>query len=129
MLIQNTGQEADQLIAASSPAAQRIALHATRLERGLRTMHSIEEITVPARAVVSLEPGAAHLMLVGLRADLVQGAAFRVTLRFAQAGEISVDVRIRRKQDAAGVPELPPVAVGALVIFHASAPPAPILHR
>lgn len=128
MLIQNTGQEADQLVGASSPEAQRIALHVTRLERGQRVMHPVTAIAIPAHAVVSLEPGAAHLMLVGLRASLVQGDAFPVTLRFTLAGETTVDVRVRRKQDAAGVPEFPPVAVGTLVILHASAPPAPVPH-
>jgi hypothetical protein len=48
-----------------------------------------------------------------------------LTLDFERAGQIAVTVRVRRKVDAAGVPPIPPVAVGDLAISLVSAPPAP----
>ena len=126
MLIQNSGTAPDRLTGAASPVAQEITLHATHLDHGLRVMRQVSDIVIPAGAVISLEPGAMHLMLVGLEQRLVQGQTFPLTLRFAHAGDVPVEVRVRRKQDAAGVPETSSAIAGPLTILHASAPPAPI---
>ena len=95
---------------------------------GQRVMHEVSDIIFPAHSVVSLEPGAMHPMLIGLTHSLVQGQVFQLTLHFAVAGDVPVEVRVRRKQDAAGVPQTPPVTSGSLTILHASAPPAPVVH-
>lgn len=128
VLILNSATTPDRLIGASSPIAQEILLQATRLEHGQRVSHQVNAIDIAAGSVTSLEPGAMHLMLAGLRQSLVQGHVFSLTLLFADAGSVQVEARVRRKQDAAGVPETPPVVVGSLTILHASAPPAPVAH-
>ena len=128
LFIQNTGRAPDRLTGATSAIAQEVTLHATHLDHGQRVMYDVSEIVIPAASVISLEPGAMHLMLIGLQHSLVQGQDFPLTLQFADAGDVPVDVRVRRKQDAAGVPETPPVAAGSLTILHASAPPAPVVH-
>lgn len=128
LLIQNTGEASDRLTGATAAIAQTIALHATHLEHGQRVMHEVSDIMIPADSVVSLEPGSMHPMLIGLTQSLVQGQVFPLTLHFAIAGDVPVEVRVRRKQDAAGVPETPPVVAGTLAILHASAPPAPVAH-
>lgn len=128
LLIQNLGDAPDRLTGATAAIAQEIALHATHLEDGQRVMHEVGVIVIPAESVISLEPGAVHPMLIGLTQSLVQGQVFPLTLHFANAGDISVEVRVRRKQDAAGVPETPAVAAGSLAILHASVPPAPKVH-
>lgn len=128
LLIQNSGEVADRLTGATTEIAPEIALHATHLENGQRVMHEVSDIIFPAHSVVSLEPGAMHPMLIGLTHSLVQGQVFQLTLHFAIAGDVPVEVRVRRKQDAAGVPETPPVTSGSLTILHASAPPAPVVH-
>lgn len=128
VLILNSGTAPDWLIGATSLIAQEISLHTTHLEDGQRVMHQVATIAIPAGSVTSLEPGASHVMLTGMRQSLVQGRVFPLVLQFANAGSVPVEVRIRRKQDAAGVPETPPVVTGSLTILHASAPPAPAAH-
>jgi copper(I)-binding protein len=125
MLIQNSGSTQDRLVGATTPVAESVVLHATQLENGQRVMHPVDAIVVPAGATIGLEPGAMHLMLSGLEQDLVQGQSFPLTLHFAEAGEVAIEVRVRRKQDAAGVPATSRVVAGSLTILHASAPPAP----
>ena len=66
-----------------------------------------------------------HLALVGLRRPLAQGETFPLTLRFAQAGEVTVAGRVRRRLDAAGVAPIPPATAGSLTVTLVSAPPAP----
>jgi copper(I)-binding protein len=128
VLIQNSGMVPDRLTGATSPVAQEITLHETHLEHGQRVMHPVGEIDIPAQSAISLEPGASHLMMEGLQKSLVQGQVFPLSLHFAEAGDVLVEVRVRRKQDAAGVPQTSPGVAGSLTILHASAPPAPVAH-
>ena len=128
VLILNSGTRPDRLIGATSAIAQEISLQATRLERGRRVLYQVSAIDIAASTITSLEPGAMHLLLAGLRQSLVQGHVFPLTLRFAEAGTVLVEARVRRKQDAAGVPETPSVVAGSLTILHASAPPASVAH-
>lgn len=126
LTVRNLGGKDDRLLAASSPLAEHVLLHVSRLVTGVRQMlPAAAGIDIPAGATVGMEPGLAHVMLVGLRQDLVQGESFPLTLRFAQAGEVTITVRVRRKLDAAGVSPLPPVRAGDIEISLAAAPPAP----
>lgn len=125
LVIQNAGDD-DRLLSGATPVASRVTLHQTRLVDGRREMAPVlDGIGVPAGETLYLEAATSHLMLVGLRTDLVQGQTFPLTLRFERAGEVEVMVRIRRKVDAAGVAPIPPVVAGDLQISLASAPPAP----
>lgn len=128
LLIQNAGPTPDHLTGADAIVAADVLLHETYLDHGQRVMRQVKDIVIPAQSVISLEPGASHLMLHGLRQSLVQGDLFSLTLHFAEAGDVSLEVRVRRKQDAAGVPQTSPVGIGPLTILHASAPPAPMAH-
>jgi copper(I)-binding protein len=128
VLIQNSGAEPDRLTGATSAIAQEVTLHATHLDHGQRVMYEVSDIVIPADSVISLEPGATHLMLIGLQQSLVQGQHFPLTLHFADAGDLPIEVRVRRRQDAAGVPWTPPFTAGSLTILHASALPAPVVH-
>jgi copper(I)-binding protein len=126
MLIRNDGDEADRLLGGTSPVAARIEPHRTRLVRGQREMTALPDgIVIPPGDAIVLEPGADHLMLIGLREPLIQGRTFPLTLRFARAGNVTVQARVRRRVDAAGITPFPPMTLGELSVSMASAPPAP----
>ena len=126
LTITNQGAAADRLLGASSPIAARIDVHATRLLEGHRVMEALPDgIAVPPQATLTLEPGARHLMLIGLRVPLIQGDTFPLTLRFQCAGDVGVTARVRRKVDAAGISPIPPACARDLCVTLASAPPAP----
>ena len=57
-------------------------------------MRKLERLEIPAGGVVRLEPGALHLMLVGLRQPLVEGTTVPLTLRFGSAGELTVQLKV-----------------------------------
>jgi len=125
LLIQNAGDQDDRLLGASSPAGERIEVHRTRLIDGRRTMQMLPDgLVVPAGETLVLEPGATHLMLIGLRIGLVQGDTFSLTLHFAHAGDVTVPARVRRRVDAAGTTPFPPIVVSDISVSLASAPPA-----
>ncbi len=124
LLIQNRGATDDRLLGGGSPLAERVDLHQTLLVHGVRDMTTAPDgLVIGADATTILEPGSDHLMLVGLQRDLVQGDAFPLTLHFARAGEVAVQVRVRRRVDAAGITPFPPVVAGDLAISLASSPP------
>lgn len=125
LLIRNDGRESDRLLGGSTPLAQRVEAHRTRFVRERREMQTVPDgIVIPAGATVMLEPGSEHLMMVGLRAGLVQGRSFPLSLAFSRTGQVTVTVRVRRKVDAAGITPFPAVVAGDLTLWLASAPPA-----
>jgi copper(I)-binding protein len=124
ILIQNHGRVDDQLLGGSTPVADWVEVHTSQLDHGARRMLPAPDgITIPAGGTILLESASDHLMLIGLREDLIQGQSFPLTLRFARAGEVTVTVRVRRKVDAAGLNPIPATTVGDLTISLASAPP------
>jgi copper(I)-binding protein len=128
LLIRHHGSVDDRLLGASSPVASRVEIHTSPLNHGIRQMFpTLGGLTIPSNGTLILEPESTHLMLIGLREDLIQGRSFSLTLRFARAGEVKITVRIRRKVDAAGLAPIPPAALGDLTISLASAPPAPAI--
>jgi copper(I)-binding protein len=93
--IRNSGQQADRVIGASTPAAERVELHVQILEGDVLKMREVKSFEVPARQRLTLRPGAAHLMIVGLKAPLTKGGRVPLTLRFERAGELKIELEIQ----------------------------------
>lgn len=86
----NTGDADDRLVAAESPAAERVELHNHIVEDGIARMIEIEGgIPLPAGETVSLEQGGMHIMFLGLT-DEWGDDGIPVTLVFEQAGKVEV---------------------------------------
>jgi hypothetical protein len=86
---------ADRLLGARSPAARSVEIHTTtRDERGVEAMARAAELPIAAGGTVELKPGGTHLMLVGIKAPLVPERPIEITLVFANAGEIEVEVPV-----------------------------------
>ncbi len=87
-------KEADRLVSASSPAAERIEVHQTSFEEGMARMRRVETLPLQERARVEFAPGGTHFMLIGLTAPLEVGTRFPLELRFENAGTIVLDVEV-----------------------------------
>ena len=96
MVIRNTGETGDRLLAVRSDAADRVELHTNLTdETGLVRMRPIEGgIAVPAGGAAALARGGDHVMFMGLAAPFVQGETVPLVLVFERAGEIAVDVPV-----------------------------------
>ena len=95
LIISNAGDRADRLVAASTPAAGMAEIDETRSVGGIARMRALEALDVPPHGSVRLEPGALHIMLMDLPRPLAAGGHFPLTLRFRDAGAITVDVPVR----------------------------------
>lgn len=93
--IRNTGKEKDRLIAASTPAAERVEMHVMAHEGGVMKMREVQSLDVPARKHLVLRPGGAHLMLVGPRKTFAKGQRIPLVLRFERGGDLHVELEVR----------------------------------
>jgi copper(I)-binding protein len=127
LLIRNDGGTADRLLGGSTPVAARVLPHHTRLVQGHREMTPLPQgIVIPPHTTLTLEPGADHLMLSGLRETLIEGRTFPLTLHFARAGDVPVTVSVWRKIAVPGGTPIPPVVAGDLTVSFATIAPAPL---
>jgi copper(I)-binding protein len=94
MNLANTGDAGDALVAVSCDCAGRSSMHLTDTTDGLSMMVQVERIEVPASQTVAFEPGAAHVMLEDLEADLVTGSRLDLELEFASSGLQTVQARV-----------------------------------
>lgn len=98
--VTNGGKEADRLLRASTPVADRVELHTMSMEGNVMRMREVADIPVPAGQTIKLEPGGLHLMLMGLKQPLKLGDTFPVTLEFERGGRTEVKVWVQQPKDA-----------------------------
>jgi copper(I)-binding protein len=87
--VRNGGRVADTLLEATSPATESAALHGNG-------MAHLKVLPIPAGGEVELKPGATHLMLTGFGVVPKAGESLAVTLRFAHAGNVTLQLPVRR---------------------------------
>jgi periplasmic copper chaperone A len=117
MEISNTGGGEDALTAASVDAtvAASTELHETvasgaddmgteeptttmadgGMGTGMMEMRQVPRITIPSGAIVSLEPGGYHVMLLELAEPLTEGTTVTITLTFETAESKTVEAQVR----------------------------------
>lgn len=94
LTIVNQGESADLLIAVASPAAEHVSLHTHLLEGGVAKMRPVAAAEISPGEPAVLQPGGLHVMLAGLKAPLVEGESFPLSLTFERAGTVTVEVTI-----------------------------------
>ena len=87
-------QAQDTLLGASTPVAGQAEMHTTTQVDGMMQMRPLERLDLAAGESAEFEPGGRHLMLTGLQRPLAVGTQFPLTLRFATAGELVVQVKV-----------------------------------
>ena len=93
--ITNKGTVPDRLIAASSPAAERVEIHAiTVVGDGLRMRQREGGISLPTGTTLTFKPRGYHLLLTGLKAPLEAGAQVSATLTFEAAGTLDIELPV-----------------------------------
>jgi periplasmic copper chaperone A len=102
--IHNTGKQADQLISARTPVAERVELHQMQMDNNVMKMRAVPAIDLPAQAELRMLHGSAdgyHLMLSNLKQPLKDGDRFSVWLQFKNSGEREVTVHVQTPKNSA----------------------------
>ena len=95
MVFDNKGA-ADKLIGVSGDVAKDIQIHSMITEAGVMKMREIKSLDIPANGKAELKPGGFHVMLIGLKDGLKEGATFPLKLKFEKAGEVTVQVKAEK---------------------------------
>jgi copper(I)-binding protein len=85
---------ADRLLGGTTPAARIVEVHTHVDEGGLTRMVRLPELALPTGGAVRLEPGGLHLMLIDIAAPLAPGTSVLLTLQFATAGALVIEVPV-----------------------------------
>jgi protein SCO1/2 len=100
LTIRNAGVVSDTLLGFATEASRSTSLHDMVMSDGvMRMVPMAGGLALPGGASVTLAPGGRHGMLEGLLMELEPDSGVDLTLRFAQAGELSVTARIIRYED------------------------------
>jgi copper(I)-binding protein len=93
LTVDNRGAQPDRLVGAKSPRGA-VEMHDMRQDGGVMRMREVREIVVPPRHAVRLAPGGLHLMMVDPAAPLRAGERVPLTLVFARAGNVDVEIAV-----------------------------------
>jgi len=99
LTIQNHSAEDDRLIAASADVSRKTEIHTHIHADGIMKMRKVEALPLPAQGQLALKPGGDHIMFMGLKAPLIEGDSFPLTLFFEKAGAKTVTVKIQSLKD------------------------------
>lgn len=87
----NEGQTPDRLVSISSPLAERVEIHESRVVDGVARMRPLPDgLSIPAGTTAELKPGQTHIMFIKPIRPLNAEAQFPATLSFEKAGSIDV---------------------------------------
>ncbi|MCD8497371.1 MAG: copper chaperone PCu(A)C [Alphaproteobacteria bacterium] len=98
--LRNMARVADTLTGASSPVAEKTELHTTtitpneEMQMDVASMKKLDMLYVPEMSTLYFDPIGRHVMLMGLKKQLVTGETFPLTLEFKNADPVTVDVLI-----------------------------------
>ena len=107
MTLETVDGQADRLIGAATPAAEKAELRTYWLEGCFVHGNSVEAIEIaPGRQTV-LDPGGLHIMLTGLERALVEGSTIPLTLTFEQAGTVDIEVPVSARNRRAPSQDMP----------------------
>lgn len=95
LTITNNGTADDALVSAKSPVAGMTQIHEMKMEGDVMKMTALPDgLVIPAGQSVTLAPGGLHIMFMDLKEPLVEGAMVPVTLTFATAGTIDIELAV-----------------------------------
>ena len=97
--IENTSDQPDRLVGVESELADVTSLHTIIRDGDVIKMRPVKGgIAVPANGHVLLAPGGVHVMLIGLREQLIKETTIPLILVFERAGRIEIEAVV----DSAG---------------------------
>ena len=97
MKVSNPNDKQVTILGASAiEFANNVELHTSFTdEKGISRMTLINNIVVPARSTILLEPGGMHIMLLGLKKKLILGDSMSLIIKVSGMKPIPIEATIR----------------------------------
>ena len=80
-----SGHDNAKLVSVTTDAAASAEIHEMRMQDNVMQMRAVQSIDLPNGQLVSLKPGAYHIMLMGLKKPLSAGDNVQLTLEIVHA--------------------------------------------
>jgi periplasmic copper chaperone A len=96
--ITNGGSKEDLLIGLTTPIATQVELHESHRSQGVESMRAVSAVVCPPRTSIRVAPGGLHVMLLGLAHPLLAGSSFPLTLKFRDAGAVTLQVAVENRE-------------------------------
>ena len=93
VVLENHGDRAVSLSAASSPAYAEVMLHKSSPATGMGRMEKVDALSIPAHGKAALSPGGYHLMCDSPKMKL--GAKVPVLLHLSDGSTVAVGFQVR----------------------------------
>lgn len=96
--IENPTNQDVALVRVNTTVAEHAELHRSEMdENGVMKMEHQDKVLVPAGGRTIFEPGGYHVMLIGLKQDLLVGDNIMVTLIFDNGEQLELDVPVKEQ--------------------------------
>ena len=96
MTLKNTGKTDLIISEASSPVSRAAEVHMSMRKGGMMQMHHVPELTIKAGESVPFSPDGYHIMLIGLKKSLKEGAIVPLTLKFKSGDSLKIEAPVRK---------------------------------
>ena len=105
--MQITAAQDTRLVEAKSPVAGTVEIHEMKMENNVMKMRAVAGLDMSAGKAVDLKPGGYHVMLMGLKEQMKEGASVPVTLVFEGKDKKreTVEVKATVRPLAGGAPK------------------------
>lgn len=94
LTLHNHSSEDDELVGASSSAADVVEIHESKMVNDVMQMNMIGSVPIAAEEEIVFAPGGLHVMLIGVKEELVLGEHIGVVLHFKNHEDIVVNVHV-----------------------------------
>lgn len=95
MTVTNTGAKPERLSCVSSEAAAKCQVHQMSMDNGVMKMRPVEGgLEIKPGETITFKPGGYHMMLVDLKAPLVQGKSVEATVKVDTGATAQVEFPI-----------------------------------
>jgi hypothetical protein len=93
--LHNHTETVDELIGASSNAAEIVELHESKMVDDVMQMEMLSSVTLDPDTEVNFTPGGLHVMLINVKEEIKLGDHIGVILHFQTHEDIVLDVSVR----------------------------------
>ena len=100
--LHNHGDKTATLVSASSDVAAAVEIHNVVKQGEVMSMQKQDKVEVGSHKSVQFQPGAYHVMLIGLKKPLLEREAVILTLHFADGASLNVPLTVSKDPGQSG---------------------------
>ena len=90
-----TAQKATRLVGVKADLTASAEVHEMKMEKDVMKMQAVKALDLPAGQTVALKPGSYHVMLMDLKAPVVEDSQVVLTLLFEDAAGVKTQKEVK----------------------------------